>query len=137
MEHPCRVGKIFDAEVMILELRTIMSAGYTCVLHLHSAVEEVTVSVGFFKLFYIRIQQLLFFRESSAESIRKLKRSKNLNLLNKMTNAFSALKQANHFAWIPTKNFQLWAASPYVMKEKQLESGKLLRLLNKVFIVLM
>jgi peptide chain release factor subunit 3 len=43
-EHPCRVGKVFDAEVMILELKSIMTSGYTCVLHLHSAVEEVIVS---------------------------------------------------------------------------------------------
>lgn len=51
-EHPCRVGKIFDGEVMILELKTIMSAGFTCVLHLHSAVEEVTVSVGLFLIYF-------------------------------------------------------------------------------------
>jgi peptide chain release factor subunit 3 len=43
-DYPCRVGKVFDAEVMILELKSIMSSGYTCVLHLHSAVEEVIIT---------------------------------------------------------------------------------------------
>ncbi|KAH7706733.1 eukaryotic peptide chain release factor GTP-binding subunit ERF3B-like isoform 1 [Aphelenchoides avenae] len=42
-EVPCRVGKIFDAEVLILEHKSIITSGYSCVLHIHAAVEEVTV----------------------------------------------------------------------------------------------
>ena len=46
-EAPCRVGKVFDAEVFILEHKSIIAPGYTCVLHLHTAVEEVAVKVVF------------------------------------------------------------------------------------------
>uniref|UniRef100_A0A0N4ZP77 Tr-type G domain-containing protein n=1 Tax=Parastrongyloides trichosuri TaxID=131310 RepID=A0A0N4ZP77_PARTI len=39
----CATGRIFDAEVVILEHKSIIAPGYSCVLHIHSAVEEVTV----------------------------------------------------------------------------------------------
>ncbi|PKY03284.1 hypothetical protein P168DRAFT_255499 [Aspergillus campestris IBT 28561] len=34
----------FEAKIRILELKSILTAGYNCVMHVHSAVEEVTVS---------------------------------------------------------------------------------------------
>lgn len=46
-DKPCKVGRIFDAETIILELKTVMAPGFSCVLHLHSAVEEVSVQVSF------------------------------------------------------------------------------------------
>lgn len=33
---------VFEAQVRILELKSILTAGYNCVLHVHSAIEEVT-----------------------------------------------------------------------------------------------
>uniref|UniRef100_A0AC35UHQ5 Tr-type G domain-containing protein n=1 Tax=Rhabditophanes sp. KR3021 TaxID=114890 RepID=A0AC35UHQ5_9BILA len=39
----CKTGKIFDAEVFILELKSIITSGYSCVLHIHSASEVVGV----------------------------------------------------------------------------------------------
>lgn len=42
-ELPCKVGRIFDAEVVILEYKSIIAAGYSCVLHIHAAAEEVSV----------------------------------------------------------------------------------------------
>ncbi|VDN51172.1 unnamed protein product [Dracunculus medinensis] len=39
----CRVGRVFDAEVFISEHKSIIASGYSCVLHIQSAVEEVTV----------------------------------------------------------------------------------------------
>ncbi|EPB70239.1 elongation factor Tu GTP binding domain protein [Ancylostoma ceylanicum] len=45
----CKVGRVFDAEVkilysvVILEHKSIIASGYTCVLHIQSAVEEVSV----------------------------------------------------------------------------------------------
>uniref|UniRef100_A0A0M3HV06 Tr-type G domain-containing protein n=1 Tax=Ascaris lumbricoides TaxID=6252 RepID=A0A0M3HV06_ASCLU len=41
----CHVGKVFDAEVVILEHRSIIASGYSCVLHIQSAIEEVTVKM--------------------------------------------------------------------------------------------
>lgn len=40
----------FEAKIRILELKSIMSAGYNCVLHVHSAIEEVTVGALLHKL---------------------------------------------------------------------------------------
>ncbi|CAK7272277.1 translation termination factor GTPase eRF3 [Sporothrix epigloea] len=40
----------FEAQVRILELKSILTAGYNCVLHVHSAIEEVTFSALLHKL---------------------------------------------------------------------------------------
>lgn len=40
----------FEAQIRILELKTILSAGFNCVLHVHSAVEEVTFAALLHKL---------------------------------------------------------------------------------------
>ncbi|KAI6189981.1 Tr-type G domain-containing protein [Aphelenchoides bicaudatus] len=42
-EAVCHVGKIFDAELLILEHNSIIAPGYSCVLHIHAAIEEVAV----------------------------------------------------------------------------------------------
>ncbi|TPR04591.1 Galactose oxidase, central domain family protein [Aspergillus niger] len=36
--------KTFEAKIRILDLKSILTAGYNCVMHVHSAVEEVTVA---------------------------------------------------------------------------------------------
>ncbi|RWS12008.1 Eukaryotic peptide chain release factor GTP-binding subunit ERF3A-like protein [Dinothrombium tinctorium] len=43
VNSPCNVGKIFDAQVAILEHKSIICPGYSAVLHIHAAVEEVIV----------------------------------------------------------------------------------------------
>lgn len=40
---PCNVGRVFDAQVAILEHKSIICPGYSAVLHIHCAVEEVSV----------------------------------------------------------------------------------------------
>ncbi|XP_054159209.1 eukaryotic peptide chain release factor GTP-binding subunit ERF3A-like [Oppia nitens] len=40
---PCNVGRIFDAQVAILEHKSIICPGYSAVLHIHCAIEEITV----------------------------------------------------------------------------------------------
>lgn len=40
----------FEAKIRILELKSILSAGFNCVLHVHSAIEEVTFSELLHKL---------------------------------------------------------------------------------------
>jgi len=42
-DSPCKFGKVFDAQVRILEHKSIVCPGYSPVLHIHEAVEEVTV----------------------------------------------------------------------------------------------
>ncbi|RYP65685.1 hypothetical protein DL771_008184 [Monosporascus sp. 5C6A] len=42
--------KFFEAQIKILELKSILSAGFNCVLHVHSAVEEVTFAALLHKL---------------------------------------------------------------------------------------
>ncbi|KAF1743381.1 hypothetical protein MXB_4389 [Myxobolus squamalis] len=41
-DHLCPVGKIIDAQLIITECRSIMSAGFKSIIHIHSAVDEVT-----------------------------------------------------------------------------------------------
>lgn len=40
---PCATGRIFDAQVVILEHKSIICSGYSAVLHINSATEEITV----------------------------------------------------------------------------------------------
>jgi len=42
--------KQFECQIRILELKSILSAGYDCVLHVHSAIEEVTFATLLHKL---------------------------------------------------------------------------------------
>jgi len=42
--NPCKIGKIFDAQIAILELKSLISAGYKAVMHIHCAAEEVTLA---------------------------------------------------------------------------------------------
>ncbi|UYV65957.1 GSPT1 [Cordylochernes scorpioides] len=41
--NPCKTGKIFDAQVVILEHKSIICPGYSAVLHIHTSIEEVSV----------------------------------------------------------------------------------------------
>lgn len=41
--EPCSTGRIFDAQVVILEHKSIICPGYSAVLHIHCAIEEVSV----------------------------------------------------------------------------------------------
>ena len=41
VDSPCSVAAVFDAQIVVLEHKSIICAGYCAVLHLHCAVEEV------------------------------------------------------------------------------------------------
>lgn len=41
--NTCKTGRIFDAQVVILEHRSIICAGYSAVCHIHTVAEEVSV----------------------------------------------------------------------------------------------
>ncbi|XP_018013254.1 eukaryotic peptide chain release factor GTP-binding subunit ERF3A [Hyalella azteca] len=43
--NPCKTGRIFDGQVVILEHKSIICAGYSAVCHIHSVAEEVTVKM--------------------------------------------------------------------------------------------
>ena len=42
----CSVGRVFDAQVAILEHKSIICAGYSAVMHIHCVAEEVQVKVS-------------------------------------------------------------------------------------------
>jgi peptide chain release factor subunit 3 len=41
--NPIHTGRVFDAQLVILEHKSIICAGYSAVMHIHCAAEEVTV----------------------------------------------------------------------------------------------
>lgn len=43
--NPTKTGRVFDAQVVILEHKSIICAGYSAVMHIHCVAEEVTVKV--------------------------------------------------------------------------------------------
>lgn len=48
--RPVHCVKSFEAKIKLLELKSLLSAGFDCVLHVHSAIEEVTFSALLHKL---------------------------------------------------------------------------------------
>ncbi|XP_035694976.1 eukaryotic peptide chain release factor GTP-binding subunit ERF3A-like isoform X1 [Branchiostoma floridae] len=44
-DNVCSTGRVFDAQVVILEHKSIICAGYSCVMHCHACVEEVQFKV--------------------------------------------------------------------------------------------
>lgn len=42
-ENLCHTGKLFDAQIVILEHKSIICAGYSAVIHIHTCAEEVTI----------------------------------------------------------------------------------------------
>ena len=49
-QRPVHCVQQFEAQIVLLELKTILSAGFNCVLHVHSAVEEVQFDALLHKL---------------------------------------------------------------------------------------
>lgn len=49
-KRPVHCVSSFEAKIRILELKSILTAGFNCVLHVHSAVEEVTIASLLHKL---------------------------------------------------------------------------------------
>ena len=47
---PVRTVTRFEAQVALVELKSILTSGYTCVMHVHTAIEEVTVKALLHKL---------------------------------------------------------------------------------------
>ncbi|XP_076448207.1 eukaryotic peptide chain release factor GTP-binding subunit ERF3A-like [Babylonia areolata] len=42
-ENLCHTGRVFDAQIVIMEHKSIICAGYSCMLHIHTCGEEVTI----------------------------------------------------------------------------------------------
>ncbi|KAL9586072.1 MAG: hypothetical protein Q9203_003995 [Teloschistes exilis] len=49
-KRPVNCVAAFEAQIHLLELKSILSAGFNCVLHVHSAIEEVTFAALLHKL---------------------------------------------------------------------------------------
>ena len=49
-QRPVHCVSTFEAQIALLELKSILSAGFNCVLHVHSAIEEVTFAALLHKL---------------------------------------------------------------------------------------
>jgi peptide chain release factor subunit 3 len=41
--NPIKTGTVFDAQIVMLDLKSIICAGYSCILHLQAMSEEVTI----------------------------------------------------------------------------------------------
>ncbi|KAJ1677996.1 translation termination factor GTPase eRF3 [Spiromyces aspiralis] len=42
-KHPCRSTRSFDAQLVVLDIKNIITAGYGAVMHVHNCTEEVTL----------------------------------------------------------------------------------------------
>ncbi|KAL8650446.1 MAG: hypothetical protein Q9210_003825 [Variospora velana] len=49
-KRPVHCVQAFEAQIHLLELKSILTAGFNCVLHIHSAIEEVTFGALLHKL---------------------------------------------------------------------------------------
>ena len=46
MKKPVKTTNVFEAQLAILDHKNIICAGYTAVLHIHTGIEEITLSVS-------------------------------------------------------------------------------------------
>lgn len=42
VNSPVHIAKIFEAQIVILEVKNLLTVGYSCIIHIHTAVQEVT-----------------------------------------------------------------------------------------------
>lgn len=49
-ERPAKVASSFDAQIVVEEIRNIISPGYTAVMHVHTCTEEVTIQSFLFQI---------------------------------------------------------------------------------------
>lgn len=59
--HPsnlCPIARIFDAQLVVTECKSIIAAGYKCVIHVHNVVDEVTL-IGIKKVMDPKTQEWL------------------------------------------------------------------------------
>lgn len=47
VSRPVKAVTAFKADLSIVETKNIICSGYSCVLHVHTLAEEVTLTVGF------------------------------------------------------------------------------------------
>ena len=52
-DNVCHTGKTFDAQIVILEYKSIICAGYSAVMHIHTSAEEITIKVCMLYLFFL------------------------------------------------------------------------------------
>ncbi|KAK6427636.1 translation termination factor GTPase eRF3 [Oleoguttula sp. CCFEE 5521] len=50
LKRPVHCVSEFEAQIRLLELKSILSSGFNCILHIHSATEEITFSALLHKL---------------------------------------------------------------------------------------
>ncbi|CCJ28381.1 unnamed protein product, partial [Pneumocystis jirovecii] len=48
ISNPVHTAKIFEAQIAILEVKNLLTSGYSCIIHIHTVVQDVT----FLKLLY-------------------------------------------------------------------------------------
>lgn len=49
-KRPVNCVSVFEAQIVLLDIKSIFTAGFNCVLHVHAAQEEVTISALLHKL---------------------------------------------------------------------------------------
>jgi len=45
MKSPCSVCYTFDAQILLCDYKSIISAGFQCILHIHTAIEEIQLKM--------------------------------------------------------------------------------------------
>lgn len=68
--NPITVGRKFDAQVAILEHKSIICAGYSAVMHIHCAAEEITVNVSSNKMAVFEKNQIFFLIALNSHALR-------------------------------------------------------------------
>lgn len=61
VENPCRITTSFIAEIVVIKLPSIMSKGYSCIMHLHTLTEECEI---------VKIDRKQFLREGERGKVR-------------------------------------------------------------------
>merc|ERR1711909_20280 len=84
--NPIKTGRVFDAQVVMLDLKSIICAGYSCILHLHADFQG-SPAVG---TFYVT-------RRRNNHRDRKNSQSCGVKVIKKITYEFSSLKNPGDY----------------------------------------
>lgn len=114
----CLTGRLFDAQLVILEHKSIICAGYSAVMHLHTSAEEITIKVelhwaqtGARVLNCIRRWSVLWTRRRATRA-RRDRASSNRTRLPLCGWRWAAAWCASN----RSSSSRRWADSPFVMK---------------------
>jgi peptide chain release factor subunit 3 len=123
--NPINCVSAFEAQIHIIELKSILTAGFTCVMHVHTTVQEVTFAALLHKL-----EKGTGRKSKKPPAFASKGTPLPLPILGALTNTEQAkpsLRASKPSVWYPSRRMRTtssWDGSHCVTKARRLRSGR-------------